>query len=40
MSGEMKYVWASYALTWIGMGFYALSIIRRARRAEAELKSR
>ena len=38
MSGEMKYVWACYALTWIGMGIYTLSIIRRARRAEAELE--
>ena len=36
MSGEMKYVWASFALTWISMGLYVLAIVRRARRAQAE----
>ena len=40
MSGEMPYVWASFALTWISMGAYALFIIRRARRAAAELEDR
>jgi len=40
MSGEMKYVWASYALTWISAALYAFSILRRARRAEAELNNK
>lgn len=40
MSGEMPYVWASFALTWISMGAYALILIKRVRRAEAELEDR
>lgn len=40
MSGEMPYVWASFALTWISLSVYALMIIRRVRRAEAELEDR
>ena len=38
MSGEMPYVWASYAVTWIGMGLYALFIIKRVRKAQNELE--
>lgn len=38
MSGEMPYVWASYAVTWVGMAIYALAIVRRIRRAEQELE--
>lgn len=37
MSGEMSYVWAAFVLTWISMGGYALMLMRRVRRAEAEL---
>lgn len=37
MSGEMSYVWAAFVLTWISMGGYALMLVRRVHRAEAEL---
>jgi heme exporter protein D len=33
----MPYVWAAFGLTWISMGAYALIIMKRVRRAEAEL---
>ncbi|HEX6558764.1 MAG TPA: heme exporter protein CcmD [Longimicrobiales bacterium] len=38
MSGEMPYVWASYAVTWAGMALYTVFIVRRIRRAQEELR--
>ena len=40
MSGEMKYVWGAYALTWLGMALYVFAILRRAARAEDDLGAR
>ncbi len=40
MSGEMPYVWACYIITWVGLGTYAFTLIRRIRHAEQDLEDR